>query len=55
MRYEVFQWLGLVLVIPPNLFILFDYLSGAASYKKILKGFWMIGIQSFGLFGTLGT
>ena len=42
MWYEVFQWLGLVLIIPPNLFILFDYLSGIANNKTFLKDFWLI-------------
>ncbi|GAU10013.1 hypothetical protein TSUD_415800, partial [Trifolium subterraneum] len=38
----VFRWLGLVVVIPPNMFVLFDCLIGAASNKKIRKGYALI-------------
>jgi hypothetical protein len=37
--YEIFKWLGVVVVMPPNLFLLFDCLSVAARNKKIRKGF----------------
>jgi hypothetical protein len=40
--YEIFKWLGVVVVIPPNLFHLFDCLSVAAKNKKIRKGFRLI-------------
>ncbi|GAU23391.1 hypothetical protein TSUD_334390 [Trifolium subterraneum] len=49
--YEIFKWLGVVLVMPPNLFYLFDYFSAAAFSKKSSKGFRMVGMRSFGLFG----
>jgi hypothetical protein len=29
--YEIFKWLGVVIVMPPNLFYLFDCLVGAAT------------------------
>jgi hypothetical protein len=41
MSHEVFRWLGLV-ILPLNLFFLFDCLSGAALNKKLWKGFWLI-------------
>jgi hypothetical protein len=37
----IFKWLGVVNVMPPNLFILFDCLSEAASSKKVKNGFWL--------------
>jgi hypothetical protein len=43
----IFKWLGVVNVMPPNLFILFDCLSEAASSKKVKNGFrlvWHSGI-----------
>ncbi|GAU34172.1 hypothetical protein TSUD_162720 [Trifolium subterraneum] len=40
--YEIFKWLGVVLVMPPNLFYLFDYFSAAAFSKKSSKGFRMV-------------
>jgi hypothetical protein len=40
--YQIFKWLGVVVVIPPNLFHLFDCLSVAAKNKKIKKGFHLI-------------
>ncbi|KAK2410379.1 hypothetical protein QL285_045745 [Trifolium repens] len=40
--YEIFKWLGVVVVVPPNLFHLFDCLSVAAKNKKIRKGFRLI-------------
>jgi hypothetical protein len=40
--YEIFKWLGVVVVMPPNLFLLFDCLSVAARNKKIRKGFRLI-------------
>jgi hypothetical protein len=32
--YEIFRWLGVVIVLPPNLFYLFDILSEGAKNKK---------------------
>jgi hypothetical protein len=32
--YAIFNWLGVVIVMPPNLFILFECLSETASSKK---------------------
>jgi hypothetical protein len=38
----IFRWLGIVIVIPPNLFILFDCFLAAAGSKKVRKGFALI-------------
>ncbi|GAU40143.1 hypothetical protein TSUD_163120 [Trifolium subterraneum] len=38
----IFRWLGLVLVIPPNFFLLFECFTGAAANKKIRKGYALI-------------
>ncbi|MCH92943.1 F-box family protein, partial [Trifolium medium] len=38
----VFRWLGLVIVIPPNISLLFDCMTGAAPNKKVRKGFALI-------------
>ncbi|GAU25119.1 hypothetical protein TSUD_274080 [Trifolium subterraneum] len=38
----IFQWLGVVIVMPPNLFILFDCFVGAAGCNKRAKGFLLI-------------
>jgi hypothetical protein len=40
--YEIFKWLGVVIVMPPNLFHLFDVLSVAAKSKKAKKGFRLV-------------
>ncbi|GAU40270.1 hypothetical protein TSUD_60610 [Trifolium subterraneum] len=40
--FEVFRWLGLTIIIPPNLFFLAEFLSGAARNRKIRKGYWLI-------------
>ncbi|PNX95580.1 F-box family protein [Trifolium pratense] len=40
--YEIFKWLGVVIVIPANLFVLFDCLSEAAKSKKSRKGFRLV-------------
>ncbi|GAU29496.1 hypothetical protein TSUD_360410 [Trifolium subterraneum] len=40
--YEVFKWLGLVIVIPPSLFLLFEIFRGSARNVKIRKGLMMI-------------
>jgi hypothetical protein len=40
--YEIFKWLGVVIVIPPNLFYLYDCLSFSAKNKKARKGFRLI-------------
>jgi hypothetical protein len=38
----IFRWLGIILVLPPDLFILFDYFTAAAPTKKMGKGFALI-------------
>jgi hypothetical protein len=40
--YEVFKWLGVVIVVPPNLFHLYDCLSCASKNKKARNGFRVI-------------
>jgi hypothetical protein len=40
--YEVFKWLGVVIVVPPNLFHLYDCLSCAAKNKKARNGFRLV-------------
>jgi hypothetical protein len=40
--YEVFRWLGVVIVLPRNLFYLFEILSEAAKNKKFRKGFRLV-------------
>jgi hypothetical protein len=40
--YEIFKWLGLVIVIPQNLFYLFACLSDAGKNKKVRNGFRLI-------------
>ncbi|XP_045809691.1 uncharacterized protein LOC123904036 [Trifolium pratense] len=40
--YEVFRWLGVVIVIPPSLSLLFKVLRGVGRNEKIQKGFVMI-------------
>jgi hypothetical protein len=40
--YEIFRWLGVVIVIPPNLAVLFEVFRSAAKNKKIRQGFLMI-------------
>jgi hypothetical protein len=40
--YEIFKWLGVVVVIPPNLFHLYDCVSEAAKNKRIRKGFRLV-------------
>ncbi|MCI19506.1 hypothetical protein A2U01_0040662, partial [Trifolium medium] len=39
---EMFRWLGVVVVMPPNLSILFEYLSGLARSKKARKGYRLV-------------
>jgi hypothetical protein len=54
----IFQWLDLVIVLPPNLFLLFDCLTGAAANRKIRKGFaliWHTTVWSSGGFGDRET
>ncbi|MCI22359.1 myb-like transcription factor, partial [Trifolium medium] len=41
-RKSIFRWLGVIIIIPPNLFSLFECLSEAASNKRIRKGLWLI-------------
>jgi hypothetical protein len=38
----IFRWLDVVIVIPPNIFVLFDCFIGAASNKKIRGGYYLI-------------
>ncbi|CAJ2642584.1 unnamed protein product [Trifolium pratense] len=40
--YDIFRWLGLVIVIPPSLFLLFEVLRASARNVKIRKGFLLI-------------
>ncbi|MCI03235.1 hypothetical protein A2U01_0024271, partial [Trifolium medium] len=40
--YDVFRWIGVVIVIPPTLFSLFEVLRGMASNKKIRMGYLLI-------------
>ncbi|GAU45531.1 hypothetical protein TSUD_400780 [Trifolium subterraneum] len=40
--YEIFKWLGVVTIIPPNLSLLFDCLSEAARSKKFRNGFRLV-------------
>ncbi|GAU38652.1 hypothetical protein TSUD_276920 [Trifolium subterraneum] len=42
MWYEVFRWLGVIIVIPPSLFLLFELMRGSTKNVKIQKGFVMI-------------
>jgi hypothetical protein len=37
--YEVFKWLGVVIVMPPNIMILFDCILNSAKNKRLRKGF----------------
>jgi hypothetical protein len=37
-----FSWLGVVIIVPPNLFTLFDGLSVVAKNKKMRKDFRLI-------------
>ncbi|MCI03035.1 hypothetical protein A2U01_0024069, partial [Trifolium medium] len=39
---SIFRWLGLTIVTPSNLFLLFECLSAAAGNNKIRNGFWSI-------------
>jgi hypothetical protein len=41
-RMAIFWWLGLVIVIPPNLPLLFDCFIGAADFKQVRTGFSLI-------------
>jgi hypothetical protein len=40
--YEVFRWLGVVIVMPPSIFHLFDCLSVAAKNTKVRRGFRLV-------------
>ncbi|GAU45428.1 hypothetical protein TSUD_182970 [Trifolium subterraneum] len=40
--YEIFKWLGMVLVMPPNLFYLLDCVNVVTSSKKARNGFLLI-------------
>jgi RNA polymerase subunit RPABC4/transcription elongation factor Spt4 len=39
---EIFRWLGLVIIIPPNLSLLFDCLIMSARKKKVRSGYSLI-------------
>jgi hypothetical protein len=39
---EIFRWLGLVIIIPPNLSLLFDCLTVSAGTKKVRSGYSLI-------------
>jgi hypothetical protein len=40
--YDLFRWLGIVVVIPPNLSVLFEVLRASATNKKIRQGYMLI-------------
>jgi hypothetical protein len=40
--YEIFKWLGIVVVIPPTVAVLFEVVRGAAKNKKIRQGYMLI-------------
>jgi hypothetical protein len=40
--YEIFRWLGIVVIIPPSLEVLFEVVRGAAKNKKTRNGFLLI-------------
>ncbi|CAJ2631518.1 unnamed protein product [Trifolium pratense] len=40
--YAIFKWLGVVIVMPPNLFHLFYCLSEAATNKKVRNGYRLV-------------
>jgi hypothetical protein len=40
--YEVFRWLGVVLVMPPSIFQLFDCLSVSAKNIKMRRGYRLV-------------
>jgi hypothetical protein len=40
--YEIFKWLGVVIIMPPNLMILLDCFVGAAKKKRSRKGFLLV-------------
>ncbi|CAJ2663797.1 unnamed protein product [Trifolium pratense] len=40
--YEIFKWLGVVIVMPSNVLLLFDCMSEAASSKKSKNGFRLV-------------
>lgn len=40
--YEVFQWLGVVIITPSNLFILFKCFSVMTRNNKVQNGYWLI-------------
>ncbi|GAU43110.1 hypothetical protein TSUD_373050 [Trifolium subterraneum] len=40
--YEVFRWIGVIIVTPPSMMILFEVLRGSARNKKTRLGFLMI-------------
>jgi mannosylglycoprotein endo-beta-mannosidase len=40
--YDIFKWLGVVIVMPSNIFSLFDCVSGMARNAKLRKGFRLV-------------
>jgi hypothetical protein len=38
----IFRWLGVIIVLPSDLFVLFDYFTGSAPNRKVGKGFSLI-------------
>jgi hypothetical protein len=40
--YEIFRWIGVVIVIPPSLSLLFEMVKGAAPIKKLRHGYLLI-------------
>jgi hypothetical protein len=49
--YEIFKWLGVVIVMPPNLFYLFVCLIGTTMSKNSRKGYMMVWHSVRGVFG----
>jgi hypothetical protein len=40
--YDIFRWIGVVVVMPPSIALLFEMLSGSVRNKKLRQGFLMI-------------
>jgi hypothetical protein len=40
--YKIFNWLGVVIVMPPNLFTLFDCVSESTRNSKMRRGFRLV-------------
>jgi hypothetical protein len=50
----IFRWLGVIIVLPSDVFVLFDCLTGAAANKKIGKGIALIWHTTVWGFGNQG-